>query len=76
MLSVDEKTGIQAIERKHADRAPQSGRVRRREFEYIRHGTQSLIAALDVHSGRVIGSCSDRRTQDDLVAFMEKVAQA
>ncbi len=76
VLSVDEKTGIQAIERKHADRAPESGRARRREFEYIRHGTQALIAAMDVHSGRVIGSCTDRRTQDDLVAFMEEVAQA
>ena len=76
VLSVDEKTGIQAIERKHADRAPQSGRARRREFEYVRHGTQALIAAMDVHSGRVIGSCTDRRTQDELVAFMEQVTQA
>lgn len=76
VLSVDEKTGIQAIERKHADRAPAPGRARRREFEYIRHGTQALIAAMDVHSGRVIGACSDRRTQADLVAFMEQVAQA
>lgn len=76
VLSVDEKTGIQAIERKHADRAPAPGRARRREFEYIRHGTQALIAAMDVHSGRVLGSCSDRRTQVDLVAFMEQVARA
>ena len=76
VLSIDEKTGIQAIERKHADREPLPGRARRREFEYIRHGTQALIAALDVHSGRVIGSCSDRRTQADLVAFMEQVALA
>ena len=76
VLSVDEKTGIQAIERKHADRVPKSGRSRRREFEYIRHGTQALIAAMDVHTGRVIGRCTDRRTQADLVAFMERVAQA
>lgn len=76
VLSVDEKTGIQAIERKHADRTPKSGRSRRREFEYIRHGTQALIAAMDVHTGRVIGSCTDRRTQADLVVFMERVAQA
>ena len=76
VLSVDEKTGIQAIERKHTDRAPAPGRARRREFEYIRHGTQSLIAALDVHSGCVMGSCTDRRTQADLVAFMEQVALA
>jgi transposase len=76
VLSVDEKTGIQAIERKHADRPPVPGRLRRREFEYIRHGTQALIAALDVHTGRVLGCCSDRRTQADLVGFMEQVAQA
>jgi transposase len=76
VLSIDEKTGIQAIERKHADRAPRPGRARRREFEYIRHGTQALTAALDVHSGRVLGRCTDRRTQDDLVAFMEEVAAA
>lgn len=76
VLSVDEKTGIQAIERKHADRAPVPGRLRRREFEYIRHGTQALIAALDVHSGRVYGSCTDRRTQADLVAFMELIVLA
>jgi transposase len=76
VLSVDEKTGIQAIERKHADRMPLPGRLRRREFEYIRHGTQALIAAMDVHSGRVLGSCTDRRTQADLVAFMEQVALA
>jgi transposase len=76
VLSIDEKTGIQAIERKHADRAPRPGRARRREFEYIRHGTQALTAALDVHSGRVLARCTDRRTQDDLVAFMDSVASA
>ncbi len=78
VLSIDEKTGIQAIERKHADRAPQPGpgAFAAGEFEYIRHGTQALTAALDVHSGRVLGRCTDRRTQDDLVAFMEEVARA
>lgn len=76
VLSIDEKTGIQAIQRKHADSAPRPGRARRREFEYVRHGTQALTAALDVHSGRVIASCTDRRTQDDLVVFMESVASA
>ena len=75
VLSIDEKTGIQAIERKHLDRPPQSGRLRRREFEYVRHGTQALIAALDVHTGRVTATCRDRRTQADLLAFMETVAE-
>jgi transposase len=76
VLSIDEKTGIQAIERKHPGRAPAAGRLRRREFEYIRHGTQALIAALDVHTGKVLAECRERRTQDDLVAFMERVAAA
>lgn len=67
---------LQAIERKHADRPPRSGHARRRGFGYIRHGTQALTAALDVHSGRVVASCTERRTQDDLVAFMERVASA
>ena len=52
VLSIDEKIGMQAIERsKHTDCAPQPGRARRREFEYIRHGTQALTAALDVQCG-------------------------
>src|ERR1700748_2249667 len=74
VLSIDEKTGIQAIERKHPGLAPAPGQLRRREFEYVRHGTQTLIAALDVHSGQALAECRDRRTQDDLVAFMEGVA--
>ena len=76
VLSIDEKTGIQAVERKQPGRAPAPGRLRRREFEYVRHGTQTLIAALDVHSGQALAECRDRRTQDDLVAFMERVALA
>lgn len=76
VLSIDEKTGIQAIERKHPGRSPAPRRLRRREFEYIRHGTQALIAALDVHTGQVLAERRDRRTRDDLVAFMERVAVA
>ncbi len=48
VLSVDEKTSIQAKHRKHPDQVPVTGRRRRREFEDIRHGTASLFAALDV----------------------------
>ena len=75
VLSIDEKTGIQAIERINPDVPPAPGRVRRQEFEYIRHGTQALIAGLNVHSGHTVASCSERRTQEDLRAFMEKVAK-
>jgi transposase len=54
VLSVDEKTSIQAKQRKHPDQAPGPSRWRRREFEYVRHGTASLFAALDVHTGQVL----------------------
>ena len=74
VLSVDEKTGMQALERRFADKPPAPRRARRREYEYKRHGTQSLFCAFDVHTGQVVDSCNDRRTAQDLVLFMEKVA--
>lgn len=74
VLSVDEKTGMQALERRFPDTPPAPGRARRREFEYKRHGTQSLFCAFDIHTGRVVDSCNDRRTAQDLVQFMETVA--
>ena len=52
VLSIDEKTGMQALERRFPDRPPARGRRRRREFEYTRHGTQSLLCAFEVHRGR------------------------
>ncbi len=76
VLSIDEKTGIQAIEGKHPGRSPVPGTLRRREFEHVLHGTQALIAALEVHTGQVLAECRDRRTQDDLVSFIERVTAA
>ena len=74
VLCVDEKTGMQALERRFPDHPPVPRRARRREFEYKRHGTQSLFCAFDVHTGRVVESCNDRRTAQDLVDFMENLA--
>lgn len=74
VVCIDEKTGMQAIERKHPDRPAAPGRAGRREFEYIRHGTQSLFAAFVVHTGTVITRCRDRRKARDLESFMEVVA--
>lgn len=54
VLSVDEKTSVQAKQRKHKDQPPAPNRRIRREWEYIRHGTASLFAALNVHSGEVL----------------------
>lgn len=74
VLSIDEKTGMQALERKALGRDPAPGRLRRREFEYVRHGTQSLIASFEVGTGEVFGHCGATRTGDDLEAFMEALA--
>ncbi|MDO9106978.1 MAG: hypothetical protein Q7U57_18725 [Methylovulum sp.] len=46
VVSVDEKTGIQALERIHPDQAMESGKLELHEFEYNRHGTQTLIATM------------------------------
>lgn len=74
VVSFDEKTGLQAVERKHPDRPPGPGRLARVEFEYIRHGTQSLLATLNVHTGEVIADCGPTRTGDDMERHMERVA--
>jgi hypothetical protein len=65
-ISLDEMTGIQALERKAKDLPMRPGKIQRREFEYIRHGTQTLIASFDVARGRVIHpSIGNTRTEAD-----------
>lgn len=56
IVSTDEMTGIQALERKHPSKPMRPGKVKLVEFEYIRHGTQSLIANWEVALGQVITS--------------------
>jgi transposase len=72
VLSIDEKTGIQAKSRKHPTQGVRPGRPERREFEYVRHGTASLIAALDVATGKVAAVDVER---NDSVHFIEFLAQ-
>ena len=74
VVSFDEKTGVQAIERKHPDRRASLGRLARQEFEYLRHGTQSLLATINVHTGEVMADCGPTRTGEDLERHMERVA--
>lgn len=74
VLCIDEKTGMQALERKHPTRTPRAGRAGRFEFEYIRRGTRTLFAAFNPHTGEVFGRCSRRRKAADLLRFMEDVA--
>lgn len=73
VLSVDEKTSIQAKERKHPDHGVAPGRPRRREFEYIRHGTARLVAALAVHSGKVVAQPIARNNSKNFCAFLETI---
>ena len=59
IICVDEKTGMQALERRYADIAMCPGQPVRREFEYVRHGTLALMGALDVRRGKLFGFCSE-----------------
>jgi transposase len=73
VLSTDEMTGIQALERKHPTIPMRPGRVERREFEYIRHGTLTLIANFDVAQGHVVApSIGPTRTEEDFVAHIAR----
>lgn len=74
VVCFDEKTSIQALERKHPDRPMQPGRPVRREFEYIRHGTTNLFGALDVKTGKVLGRFYDHRGRVEFVQFMNVLA--
>ncbi len=70
-------TGIQAIERKEKGLPLRPGKVKRREFEYIRHGTQALIANLDVVTGRVLSpTCGDSRNEQDFAQNIREVIES
>ena len=72
-VSIDEMTGIQALERIAPSLPMRPGKVERREFEYVRHGTQALIAHFDIVTGKVGGSIADTRTEADFVAFLAEL---
>ena len=74
VLCVDEKTGMQALGRPFPVRLAAPRRARRKDCNYIRHGTRALIAAFNPHSGEVFGHVGPTRTADDLLAFMEALA--
>lgn len=72
-MSTDEKTGIQALERKHPNLPMKPGKVERREFEYIRHGTQTLIANFEVATGKLLcPSIGATRTETDFASHIEQ----
>ena len=71
MMTTDELTGVQALEPTHPDLPPAPGKPRRREFEYVRHGTQTFLLNRDVVSGQIVApSCGPTRTEEDFAAHI------
>jgi len=75
VLSVDEKTSIQALERTQQPLPLRSGRASRHTHDYKRHGVVDLYAALEVATGKVTHRLSARHTAADFLAFMRKVVR-
>lgn len=72
VFCIDEKTAIQALDRTQPALPLQPGHPERHTVEYVRHGTVSLFAALEVHSGKVLGRCAPRHTSEAFVDFLEE----
>lgn len=73
VFCVDEKTAIQALDRTVPVLPLSPGRAERHGFEYVRHGTLSLYAALNVGTGAVEGMTAARHTSADFLAFLDRV---
>jgi len=73
-VSTDELTGVQALERNHPGLPLAPGKVERREFEYVRHGTRSFILSRDVVTGQIVApACGPTRTEADFLAHLQAV---
>ena len=75
VICIDEKTGIQAKHRKYPGQPPRPGRLARREFEYVRNGTVSIIAALHVATGQVIAEPISRNNSATFTGFLHRLDQ-
>jgi len=73
IFCVDEKTAIQALDRLDPVLPLSPGRAERHGFEYYRHGTLSLYAALNTASGEVIGRTTPHHTSEEFVAFLAEI---
>ncbi len=76
VVSVDEKSGIQALERAHPMKAMRPGKPDLIECEYLRHGTQCLIASFDVATGKVLGSVGETRSEQDFAAHILRTLES
>ena len=76
VLCVDEKPGIQALDRTQPLLPLRAKKPRSWTNEYVRHGTQTLLAALEIATGKVVAHVRDRRTTVDFLSFMNDVVKA
>lgn len=74
VLCIDEKTGIQALSRLQALKPATPRKDGRQSFEYRRNGTRCLFACFNVGTGQVLGQVTERRTREDFLRFMDRVA--
>jgi transposase len=73
VLCVDEKSQVQALDRTQPIQPVLPGRPEKASHDYVRHGTTSLFAALDVATGRVIGACHRRHRHQEFLAFLDNI---
>jgi transposase len=73
VFCIDEKSAIQALDRRDRRLPLSPGRAERHGFEYQRHGSLSLYAALNPQTGQLIGQTATRHSSEDFVAFLEQV---
>lgn len=71
VLCVDEKSQVQALDRTQPIQPLLPGRSEKASHDYVRHGTTSLFAALDVATGKVIGTCHRRHRHQEFLAFLD-----
>ncbi len=76
VLCVDEKSQIQALDRTAPILPLQPGLAERRSHDYVRHGTSTLFAALEIATGQVTGACKPRHRHQEFLAFLKQVARA
>ena len=77
ILSTDELSGVQALERKHPSLPLAPGKVEYQEFEYVRHGTHCFIVNFDVATGQVLEpTCSPTRTEEDFAAHIKRTVES
>jgi transposase len=75
VLSIDEKTQVQALDRTQPVLPIDFGKTEKRTHDYVRHGTTNLFAALDTATGEVLGKCYARRRTEEFLKFMDTVVK-